>query len=479
MISLILAVALCGAAYLLLARRDPPPPAGPLLAFQPSQVVALIVERPAPGAGTEGAYRLGDGSEWEIRWSPGDGGDPRSWPASPTPVRAALRILSTLAAAAEADAGVKPDAAAARVSLLLDDKTERVLRLGSQPMAGRVLVEVIDPPPGPARPARGAGRVCWVDSGISDALVGTGLRAWRDRTAFPNIGVDVSRITLRGAGGTLALARVAGKWALREPVSAPADEQAVRTLLAGLASIQIADFGDAGLRAPAQAAPPLAALVLESDVREPVGDVFVTRTTIRDAEFASIAGLASDQVLVRLRRRTESRQIDGSGGGGAPETAGYAFTVPLADVSGLAATPESYLSRIAAASAPGDVGQLVIRRADASRTFVRTIDGWAEARDGETPLPLAPEDRIGLEALLKLLCETRAEGVSLAQPGGWSGARTIELRSLGGQPLGSVEAGVVSADGGEVLALYTQPVWRTYSSPAATGTLRWLNQTAP
>lgn len=463
--SLVLALALLAAAYLLLARPDDAPPQGPLLAFSPSQAASIEVRHAS--AERESVHRLADSADWEVRWAPSGEDAIRAWPAVGSNVRAALRILSTLTAAAAADPGMRPDPArSAEVTVALEDRSERRLLLGTDVLGGRVLAQVMDPS-GPAR-------AVWVDAAVADAFAGTGLRAWRDKAAFPGLGRSASRITIRSGGATLSLARVAGRWGLREPLGAPADEKAVNALLDRLAAMQVVDFGDAAAHTPAAGQPPLASITIETDQREAAGDGFVTRTLARNAEFSGVAGLAGDQALVRLRRTATA---PGEGGTGAEEAPVYTFTVPLADVTGLSPAPDAYLSRVASPSAAPDVGQVVIRGEKPTREFHRSIDGWDQVAAGASKAPATPSDVAGVEALLRLLCEVRAESASTAVPAGWEPARTVELRSLGGEPLATLRIGLCG-ERQRILAVETAPVWRSYGAGAAM-LMEWLGQAAP
>lgn len=472
LISLILAIALGAAALLLLRQRGPAPAIGPLLDFKPSAARHLQVTR--PNHAMEIAERIGDGSDWSIACRAPGSDATIGWPASPTPVRAGLRILSTLTPIAEADRGTVLDADAASVEIGLDGGSHRSFRLGSRPLSGRVLLELVEP--GSDRPEM-KGRVFWVEADIARVLTDTGLLAWRERAAFPGLAADVARITMTGDAGRLALARVGGRWALREPVSAPADEQAVRTLLASLAAMQIKDFGENGIPESAGAPPPLGSIALETDQREPEGDSFLTRTSTRRIEFARVAGLAGDQVLVRLWPTTRTRHADGRVEDSA--AGNYAYTVSLEDVGALVGAPDTYLSRIAATTPAADVGRVVIRGVGvgggSARTLVRTIDGWSEPRPDGTPVPLSAEDRSGVEALLTLLCETHAEEATLRRPEGWSGAWTVDLQSLGGDPLDTVEIGLFQGASGAATVAHTPPVWRSFSAQSAGAILRWLD----
>lgn len=448
--SLVIALALCSAAYVLLGRSEPATVPGPLLDFRPSQARALRVDR---GGEQERVERRGEADDWVVIL-----GSSGAWPASAAPVRGALRILSTLEPFARAERGQRPEEGAAVVTLTLDDGTTRAMRLGSRAMSGRVLVELIDP--GPARPDR-KGAVYWADRGIAEVLAATGLGAWRDTGVFGSLGPEVARVTVAGAGGTIALARVGGSWALREPVAAPADEQAVLSLIRALAALRVSDFGDRGLVTAPGSRAPLASITVETDAREPAGVDFVTRTTVRRVDFTGLSGLAGDQVLARLRRHERV-----GGPGGEVDTGEFMFAVPLAALAELPSTPEGFVSRTACRTPAADAGGVSIRRADnegGERSLVRTLDGWADARADGTRVPAPREAATAAEALLRALCGARADAVAFAPPEGWTPRWSVELRTFGGDPLEAVEVGRA----GEGWIVRSGPVWRTYGPGGA------------
>lgn len=69
------------------------------------------------------------------------------------------------------------------------------------------------------------------------------ITAWRDVSAFPDLGTAVQELTIKTAGHSLRVARAPGesRWMLVEPVPAPAETSAVDQLLGVLRALKLAD----------------------------------------------------------------------------------------------------------------------------------------------------------------------------------------------------------------------------------------------
>ena len=451
--ALALALVLCVAAYFLLADRGGGTPVRPLFSFLPSEATSLVVRH--PDQRTESAVRGGAG-DWTIQVARPGADAPATWPADPAPVRAILRLLSTLTPLREAERATTLDPAAAQVEIGLQSG-RLTFTLGAQAIGGRALLR-LDDPVGP--------RTVWIDAGLAQALVNTGLLPWRDKSLLAGFTRDVSRIRLTSAGGTLALGKVTGHWGLREPVAAPADERSVQRLIATLAGLEITSFLDSRTDSSASLAPPLATLVLESDQREPraQGEGFLTRTHRWTVEFREGGGLAAAQLLARVERREEVAEP-----GKQPTVAlarAYQVSVPADKLADLAAGADAYIARTPCRTPAADIGGLAITRPGApARVFSRTLDGWNEDKDG-TPVPCPPEDSRSVTAIAAWLCDTPAATVTTTTPADWQPAATVELRTLGGAPLVSIEIGGGAAAGAPVVTR-VGPVWRSYPADAA------------
>lgn len=437
-VALVIAVVLAAAA-LLLTRGDPQAlPPGPVLGLEAARVREVRTER--AGGRFESADR-NPGGEWVI--TIGAGAASHAWPAEPTRVRAALRILSTLEFDRPADRGDAVGADAATVRIVLDDGSERMIRFSPGALAGRVLAEVERPD----------GKVTgWVDTGVRDMLVTSGPREWRDTAALA-ITPDISRIIVQGQAGTVSLARVQGRWALREPFQEPAEPDSIARLSSTLAGITVTDFLDDGAPAHTGLDTPGATLIVEADVRDSES------APIRTVRQSLLAGAAAD--------------LAGNGIFAAVERAGTERTVVVsaASLAAISTDPAAYVARRAVQA--GDAGQVVIEHAGGQRTYARTIDGWERRTPEAGPVPPAEAQRLG--ALLDLLTKTPAETVLTAAPSGLEPLAMVYLKSLGGADLASVEIGrVTGADGALRLVVAGGPVWRVYGKSDGDAVLRWL-----
>ncbi|MBX3377415.1 MAG: DUF4340 domain-containing protein [Phycisphaeraceae bacterium] len=443
-VALILAMGLGVAALLVTQAGGNPSVAGPLLTFDPASVTELRV---VYADGSEQAV-VRAGSGWMVVLRTKAGAE-KEWPAATTQVHAALRIFANLVPEQPADGKVVEPAGTLRV--VAGDGAHE-LAIGSQRLGGRVLVQAGD-------------RAAWLDASIAEMLIDTGIRAWRSPAALPGLGMDASRISVRGhAGGEVSLARIQGRWALREPFAEPADPEAVHRLLALLAAVRVEDFCDNGAPADTGLDTPAATLIIESDSRDAAGRSTTTRQAVSVGRAADVAGRT---VIARLERSGE---------------AAFADTVilhgePLAAIN---ADPLHYVARRALQVEPSEVGQLIVRRAFVEGScavvgFRRTLDGW-ETRCGEEAWRVASADDVKLvTSLVDLLATTPAEMVTrrgTAEESALSAAATVEAFSLGGTPIGRVDLDVEATR----LVSLTDRVRRQYPPGVGSLVAEWLGR---
>jgi hypothetical protein len=445
-VAVLLAVLLSGAALLLLRGGGEADDAAIGLAFDPARVVELATIYPAEGTRAERSERIvrGPGGGWDVRWT--DAGGEASWPAAPAQVRAGLRILSTLEGRpAERSSRLEHPAVELRITLQGEREEPagmRLLRLSGRPLAGRVLAELGSPE---------ALRTAWVDKSILDML-GTGSveatagpRAWRDHSALPGVGAEVSRVLLQGSAGTLSLARVQGRWALREPVAEFAEPESVSRLFAALAQVRIMDFLDSG-RSPERTGlgpedEPVALLVLETDLRDATlagAPAPVLQRTLAAGQTADIAGRS---IFARVREEVL---------GGPDDRQGPRFdrimVVSAETLAGIAMDPAAYISRRSLQIPEGDIGFLTLLRDGSERSLRRTLDGWRES--GRESVPLDRADAESLKALLALLTQSQAARVLLGDAS--EEGLSVRVTTLAGDPAGEFvlhihdEAGSIS-----------------------------------
>jgi hypothetical protein len=421
---------------------------GPALVFDPARVVEVRVEYPRDGI--ERVVRV-DGAGWEIRWGNGEG-EEQAWPAAAAQVRAALRILSTAEATA-AERGSQVEGAAADVRIVLDDGSAHVLRLSTWRLAGRVLAEA---------GREGQTRVVWVERSVSEMLTGGaggrgGPRVWRDPSALPGVGADVSRAIMESSAGRLAVSRVRGRWALAEPVSEPAEADAISKLFTAIANVRVMDFLDEGLPEELELDRPAGTLVLESDFRDGGGGPgAVLRRTLEVGRGTDLAGR-------NVFARATQELIGGSGTEVAFDRVVIVSGEALASIM---MDPAVYISRRAAEVPAGELGRVAIDVDGSVKVFERTIDGWV--LEGEL---VGRGDAEGVTAVVKLLTEAAAGSVSLSVPSEAGTVARVEVGTIGGTPAGEF-ALYAAADGGVVVV--SRGVARVYDGSAAGAALKWI-----
>jgi hypothetical protein len=446
-VALVITIALAAVALVVL--RSPPQPsahAGPLLKFEPAALAEIAVT-PRPGE-TQRARRISS-AQWVIELP----GQP-PWPASPERIRAAIRILSTLEAVRPADRHDTPITGMAELRLTLDGGRDHTMLIEPRAIGGAVLVSTaIDD----------QRRTAWADSAIADMLITTGLAPWRDTSAMGAIGAEVSRARVEGTHGTLELARVRGRWGLTAPIAEIAEPDAVARLFSLVAQTRVLDFLDAGPPGATGLDAPVATLTLEHEQRSPDDPAAVTTHT-RTLHVGRTADVAGKTVFARL-----SGQSISAAGAAEP----WSRTVildgkPLADISTDAAT---YIARRATQAAAADVGEILISAPGAPpRPFRRTLDGWTRVEDGRA-IPVGPDDLAGIRALLDILTQRSADSVSLRTPDNAVELASVQLHTLGGDPIADFAfAGAKAAP----VAIRAGQVWRLYSAPGADRLHQWL-----
>jgi hypothetical protein len=431
-------------------------------AFDPARATEVRVKNLGAGERTERIARLA-GASWNVHWDDVDGGE-AVWPAAASQVRGALRILSTLEMRA-AESGLRVEAPAADVRVVLDDGSERRLLLSGRALAGRVLAE--------AGSAEATLQAVWIQKDVLEMLVGppgaAGPRAWRDPSAVPGIGGEVSRAVLQSgsgaASGTLSIGRVQGRWAVREPVSEVAEPEAIARLFSSLSGVRVVDFLDSptataqrtGLSAEEQ---PTAVLALESDLRNADGSSGgVMRLTVAVGQTADLAG---QHVFAQVRQELVGRA-------GIEVMFERVVVVAGEGLASIVMDPAAYVSRRTFATPAADVGAVLLQFGDVERRYERTLDGWRlKAEEGLTPLNRGDEE--GITALLNLVMQAPAAHVRLTEVVTAADV-SVEITTLGGSPIGAVML-VAREDGG--LSVHSRGIERVHVAQEARGVLRWL-----
>jgi len=285
-----------------------------------------------------------------------------------------------------------------------------------------------------------------------------GVLSWRDRSLLgPDAGA-AWRLELDGPAGRLALQRVGTRWALVEPIAAPADDAACAAAVAALSGLEAsrllpvdADIG-ADLDAPAVPTFTTRTLVRAPDDRGEVRE----RTLRRTVRIGGFADPARASVFVAAARSWENDE---------GPTAAITAVVPAAAIAAVNADPAAYVSRVALRVPEADITAITLTPESGAPTiFTRTLDGWT--RDGARA---APVDDRALAALRTLLTTTRATTVLLTEPEAATYGPTITI-SAGPGEAGTLRLGL--AAGKPILA--TPQVWRRYEDPPTAEVARWL-----
>jgi hypothetical protein len=485
---LLLAIAMGVAALVLLRTPAAPGPSRPtpspqtqrtivrndrLMDFAASQVTSITIARPdgrreiierAP----QGRSILGSDAEWQLRLVPAPsaadaqtppGPPPAPWPLNGPQVLATLRILAELTAVA-APAGGSQIGPGPTDLFIATTLGERRIRLAARTLAGSCLAEVSGSP-------AGAG-LALIDAKVQELFTSPGPTAWREPLPLAGLAADASRVILDNPDQRLVLARVDGRWSVREPVPAPADSGAVSRLLAQLGRIRIVDFLDQ----PASDLPtgldkPVASLAVEVDRRS--FEPGATEPTISTLRCLLTIGAAADAGHARLF---------------ASITSGDFSRTVLVEARGLAEismAAGAYIWPHPSRQNPSDVGSIVLdahgdKSLTASRAFKRSLDRWSQLRSDGTELALADTDLREVDVLLGFLTGgeqgafvsgSAAPGGSpapgprilLAPPEGLRVVGRVTLLSVGGGELETMELARTPAD---MLVIRTGDVYREY-----------------
>jgi hypothetical protein len=426
---------------------------------------AHTLELTLPDSQVVAARRIGASLDWWITIDPAGGAPRRAWPASEPTIRAALRVLDDLAIESESGAATL-DTPAATVRIATDDD-EFTARLGEGALAGRADVEITD--------ESGAPRVVSVSSSLHDLLLRPGPAGWREPSGFPSLAgpgaTDVSRIELRTADRALLFTRIEGRWFLfpnadQTTPALPADRDTIDRLLTTVAGARVTRFideptDDTGL------AEPTAVLTLESTQRLPSGERQVRARTLSiglAANLGATAVYASLEDSLAQALAADALPIE-------PQV----VAVEAGGLAGLSLAPESYLDPIALRAPVDDVGELIISDTEGNPTLhaTRTLEGWRLGERDALTLP-TPQELGAINTILSLLATTQAEPI-LEDDATFSPVATIEIRTIGGAPMGAYVFGLGPAADADTRPVITaQRVAYLYPPSSADQFLAWL-----
>lgn len=407
--------------------NTPKGPTPPPLAFDPATVAAVRLT--PPGQAEQSAVRGADGG-----WTTALGG--LDWPLDPSGPQNLLSRLSSMTAA-PTTRGAKPPADPASpyvVTLALRDGTTKSVRFGVDPVGGLV----------PAKVDNAA--TILVDAAVLDAARNPGIPGWRVKSALPGTATDTARVTITAGESTLGFARETGKWVLRRPVAARADQKAVAELVGRLGRLGIEKFIDQPTPSDRSASgldKPRMVIQVERDVRssEPTLTMGVKG---RELYVGRAAGSGATTSLYA-----------------APERSGNVmFVIPADAIASISTTPRAYLASTATDVSPSDVQILSIRRGDNAETgYRRQLGKWTRMEAGQQA---GAEVNAGLIDSLLTFLSTQPGEPDAVLPGRPDGLRVLSrvtLVDVEGETrdiinVGYNADGVLAARSGNLVILY-------------------------
>ncbi len=435
-----------------------------LLTITPGEVERVSISTPGqPNQIIEKAPNakgiLGADADWQLHIEPLKPGDPTPapWPLESARMQSLLRVLGEMQAAAIPAPGSDLGHPTIIQVGLTNNRTIKI-SLAERTLAGTGLAEIDAPP---AKPVRAL-----VEDKIHAVFTAPGPRAWRDPFPFGGIAPDASRIRVVGKGKPVALAKLDGKWSLREPVAAPADSSAVQRWLAIVARVAVSDFLDAG-------PPALTATGLD----KPTGSLTI------EADRRILAPGATDP---KVSTDILALTIGGAADAGATTVFGAVGTsrVVLLDAHSLLSVSSDAAAFVwphPLREAAADIGSIAITlktplpTSTAQRSFRRSGGRWVQILSDKSEIALAEKDLKDVEALLLMLTgpdksAAASNGppptlprptITLEAPPEYRQTGSIILNSIADHPIETLEIGTA---GNDMTVVRTGPIFRTYST---------------
>lgn len=396
-----------------------------------------------------------EGDRWILAWSDA-GSAERAWVADASRVRGAARLLIE---GLKADPGARPFEGAGGTTLTIREEAgDWLVEFGESSLGGEVLARVREPD-GTVRAAR-------CDATLRDVFTAGGLLAWRDGRAFAGVRGAGSSVYLRSGVGALRLVRIGGRWAMSEPISAPADGERCRALLGVLGGLDVVAFedglsGESEVTGLAQAG---AIVVIEEELAGQDGP----RRLVSGMAVGSPANTDSSELYVLLEQREVGR--DGT------ERVVLGPIVARASVEAInqvSPQAQAYLDRRTLEASRADVRRVEIVRGPRAEAYARSIAGWQDT--GERAV--TGSSATYLDALLGILTSTPAGRVELSRPDGWRSIAMVDARGSDGASLGRVELAVVEVEGrSAALATERAGVVRLFAIEPHLELVAWLER---
>lgn len=446
-VALLIALALGAVALYVSTGKKPAAPGvipegARILDFDPATVRAIRITRDGDVQLVE---RTGADSGWRLVIGPDNPAAP-DWPLETERVTNLLRFLVSTRARAEPDPGATLAPVTTQVQIEHTGGAWEKLELSGRTLGGVGLVNITlsDQPGKP--PLRAL-----TDDGLHRAMMDPGPRAWRQVALFPGIGPEVSRIHLENQDRSMTLARIDGKWRLREPVGAPTDPAEIHKLFSTLSELRISDFYDERPPDPALTSleKPLARLGVETDTR-------ILSTDPGKAEDVGAISTRTSSQQVLIGSPSDSQALHRYAHIGTP---GRTVSIIAAGITQALFDPARYISRRTTDTLPADIGGIIIEPIEsaagapappAGSRFTRVLDHWTQESPAGEQNVLPTEGLRAVADLLRFLTTIEAATVSLAPPPSYTQVGRLTLLSLGGAPLGD-ELRIGAAEGNSLV----------------------------
>lgn len=425
-----------------------------VLSFAPSAVRKVTVGPAGAGAAPDVLERsVAATGEWLLRLGTA-GGSAVAWPVPGAQADSLLSLLTEARAAALPQRGAELGQMPTEVLIERLDGGPITIRLAERTIGGMGLMEIVTRGDSGETTSRAV-----VDDRLHQLVRDRNIRNWRDRTAMPWARADASRIRLESSNKVLALGRIEGRWSLREPVAAPADQAAVQSMLNTLAGAEIAEFIDDGAPGIATGVDqPRSRVVFEIDRNDPVAAT--DRPAMNTIRYSLDIGGPADGTGERVFALIDGERL---------------VKLNAVSLSKLSLDPGAYLSVHPTSLTPAGIGMMVLERLDQKgvptddgRVLKRSLDRWVDLGQDPAGAPkaLTDDELKDIAAAISFLTGADIPAAAprpetrLDAPEAYRAGARISLRSLDDAPLADVEIGMSTVSA--LAAVRSGNVYRVY-----------------
>lgn len=374
------------------------------------------------------------------------------WPANEPAVRATLRLLGEVRT--EGRGADLRDGTRIRIRSENGDETILLLESGDVSLGGRSLL------------ANEGGVFGSASTELAQALGDISLDAWRSPAAMPRVEVEASRITIEAAQGPVtSLARTEGRWRVREPLRARADDRMIGAYLGALIDLRVRRFASpedaAAAREQGPGAVALRSIVVETD-----------RRRFRPEEDRVVTTMESTTLRVL-------GTLDDSGESVVCEVDGVALVVRAEALTPLATPAVDFLAPSSLGSTPADIGMIALRDAEGNEAaFRRSVTAWVGLGEAAERLLNPGEDPGAIDLVLQFLANAQPLSVTLAPDASVpaAGESSVRLYGLADDERGALSLRWEPAELNRTLVVRDEGVERRYSEGQTPRVLRaWLD----